>query len=63
MRNRFERDRDFEFDMRERYGQGILSQGGTTSNQTQINRVDPAQALWAVLWVVLASRTSISLTA
>tara|TARA_Y100000287_G_C14190145_1_gene339771 strand:- start:9 stop:1043 length:1035 start_codon:yes stop_codon:yes gene_type:complete len=44
MRNRFERDRDFEFDMRERYGQGILSQGGTTSNRAQINRVDPAQA-------------------
>ena len=44
MRNRFERDRDFEFDMRERYGQGILSQGGRTSNQTAINRVDPAQA-------------------
>ena len=44
MRNRFERDRDFEFDMRERYGQGILSQGGTTSNRTAINRVDPAQA-------------------
>ena len=44
MRDRFERDRDFEFDMRERYGQGILSQGGRTSNQTAINRVDPAQA-------------------
>ena len=44
MRNRFERDRDFEFDMRERYGQGILSQGGQTSNRTAINRVDPAQA-------------------
>ena len=44
MRNRFERDRDFEFDMRERYGQGILAQGGRTNNTTQINRVDPAQA-------------------
>ena len=30
-RDRFERNRDFEFDMRERYG-GILAQGGTTSN-------------------------------
>ena len=44
MRDRFERDRDFEFDMRERYGQGILSQGGTTSNRTQVNPVDPTQA-------------------
>ena len=33
-RDRFERNRDFEFDMRERYGQGILSQGGRTSNRT-----------------------------
>ncbi len=43
-RDRFERNRDFEFDMRERYGQGILAQGGTTSNRAQVNKVDPAQA-------------------
>ena len=43
MRNRFENDRDFEFDMRERYGQGILAQGGTTSNRAQVNKVDPYQ--------------------
>ena len=43
MRNRFENDRDFEFDMRERYGQGILAQGGTTSNRAQVNKVDPMQ--------------------
>ena len=43
MRKRFEDDRDFEFDRRERYGQGILAQGGTTSNRTQVNKVDPYQ--------------------
>jgi len=44
MRNRFEGDRDFEFDMRERYGQGILAQGGRTSNTAQINKADPLQS-------------------
>lgn len=43
MRRRFEGDRDFEFDMRERYGQGILAQGGRTSNTAEINKVDPMQ--------------------
>jgi len=43
-RDRFERDRDFEFDMRERYGQGILAQGGTTSNTYKPNLVDKGQA-------------------
>ena len=42
-RDRFERNRDFEFDMRERYGQGILAQGGTTANRYEVNNVDPAQ--------------------
>lgn len=44
MRNRFEGDRDFEFDMRERYGQGILAQGGRTSNTAEINKADPLQS-------------------
>lgn len=42
-RDRFERNRDFEFDMRERYAGGILSGGGQTSNRYAVNNVDPAQ--------------------
>lgn len=43
MRNRFERDRDFEFDMRERYAGGILSRAPNTTNQVEVNKVDPMQ--------------------
>ena len=44
MRNRFERDRDFEFDMRERYAGGVLSGAPNTSNRVTVNRTDPYQA-------------------
>ena len=38
MRNRFERDRDFEFDMRERYAGGILSRAPNTTNQVEVTK-------------------------
>ena len=43
-RDRFERNRDFEFDMRERYAGGVLSQAPNTSNKAEVNSVDPYQA-------------------
>ena len=42
MIDRFERNRDFEFDMRERYAIGVVLSGApNTTNQVQVNPVDP----------------------
>jgi len=46
-RDRFERNRDFEFDMRERYAGGVLSGAPNTSNRVTVNPVDPYQGAMA----------------